>query len=48
MTEAYRCDYCDAIYDGKPYAIVRLVSKDDEQNHELCGDCYTIISESFN
>jgi len=48
MTEAYSCDRCQALHEGKPYALLRLHSQEDECNAELCKSCHDTIYSSVN
>jgi hypothetical protein len=47
MTEAYKCDRCNSLAEGKPFGIVRLVSEEGQNNAEVCEGCYRIIFEQI-
>jgi NMD protein affecting ribosome stability and mRNA decay len=47
MSEAYQCDICQKIKDGKPYGILKLRKRGGGIDSELCESCYNMMADQI-
>lgn len=52
MAEAYKCDKCKQMIDGRKFGVVRLFVRNEKSGHlsakgsyDLCPECYSQIEK---